>query len=1178
MVCDLLKQEIVILDGATGTLIQQYGLEESDYRADLFQNHSVPLKGNNDILSLTQPEIIKAIHKKYVDAGADIIETNTFNSNAVSQEEYHCADLVYTLNKTGAQLAREEVAKADRPVFVAGSIGPTSKTLSLSPDALHPEYRAINFDSLSAAYQEQVRGLIDGGADLLLVETIFDGLNAKAALNAITLVQKEKNTDLPVMMSVTISSKGGRLLTGQSLEAFFAAIAHYPLLSFGLNCSFGASDLYPCIERLSAFLPCYLSIYPNAGLPNATGEYDETPQLTANYLKKMATSGLLNLAGGCCGTTPAHIQAIREALKDIPPRKIPLKNKKSVFSGLETVKIDKNSNFTLVGERTNVAGSAKFARLVREQKLEEAATIARKQIETGASIIDINMDDAMLESAKEMETFTRYISNDPDIAKVPLMIDSSDWNTILVGLKNAQGKSIVNSISLKEGEAEFLRKAIEIRNLGGAVVVMAFDEKGQAVNYQQKIDICKRAYTLLTEKANYPPQNIIFDVNVLSIGTGLEEHDNYAVDFINAVHWIKNNLSGCLTSGGISNLSFAFRGNNMVREAMHSVFLYHAIKAGLDMAIVNPAALQHYDDIEPELLENVENVILNTSHKATEELIAYAEKIKNIQTDSKNDKSEIWRETSLKQRLEQALVKGITDFLKEDLAEAISVYDTPVAIIEGPFMQGMERVGELFGEGKLFLPQVVKSARVMREAVALLQPEIEKIKNLEAVVKRPKMLLATVKGDVHDIGKNIVSIVLSCNNIEVVDLGVMVDNHTIIQAVKEQQPDFIGVSGLITPSLKEMEALCILLQKEQLDIPLLIGGATTSSVHTAVKLAPLHDYGVIQGGDASKSAIIIKRLLQDEQGFIEEVKEKQKQIRTQYAQRNRQLISYSEAQQKVPAFSRESYLQSDVFGIKNVEINNLDINELIPFIDWTPFFHFWGFKGKCLDLIQSNVEAQKLHQSALEILSEIIAGNEFEASIVLNFYNAYSEEEVIVLDGKYRLPMLRQQKEGTVCLSLADFFPKKSSRQTSKVGLFTLKVSDKKDFSDKRDFQYLLRSSLCARLAEALAEWMQAQYENGDKIIRPAFGYPACPDHSIKKDVFDLLKAEEKIDIHLLPSFAISPSTSLCGMMIAHPEAHYFGINAIGDDQFTTYFTHRAITEKESEKLIGHLLTDKQQN
>jgi 5-methyltetrahydrofolate--homocysteine methyltransferase len=1172
MIRKLIKEKILIMDGATGTLIQQYKLQEKDYRPKQLSSFPVPLKGNNDILNLSKPHIIREIHRCYIDAGADIIETNTFNSNAISQEEYHCSNLVYRLNREGATIAKIEASMATRPVFVAGSIGPTSKTLSLSPDALHPEYRSINFSRLTDVYAQQVRGLIDGGVDILLVETIFDGLNAKAALYAIAIVQQEKKTDIPVMISVTIAGKSGRLLTGQSLQAFYTSIAYYPLLSFGLNCSFGATDLYPYMQELSQFLPCYLSIYPNAGLPNETGDYEETPDMMAFYLNEMAKDGLLNIAGGCCGTTPEHIQAIAGILGNSPPRIPPAANANTFLSGLDTLVIDREQKiFIPVGERTNVAGSSKFARLIREEKLEEAAVIARKQIENGAYIIDVNMDEAMLDSAKEMRKFLRYINNDPNIAKTPFMIDSSDWKTLVTGLKHAQGKSIVNSISLKEGEEDFLEKASEIRKLGAAVVVMAFDEEGQAVSYQRKIDICQRAYTLLTEKASYPPQDIIFDVNVLTIGTGLEEHNNYAVDFIKAVQWIKTHLPGCLTSGGVSNLSFAFRGNNTVREAMHSVFLYHAVRAGLDMAIVNPTALPVYSNIEPELLQAVEHVILNTSPQATEQLIGLAEQLKNKHVETKIAKTEEWRTHPLPERLAYALTKGITDYLPEDIAEALSD-SAPVAIIEGPLMQGMERVGSLFEEGKMFLPQVVKSARAMREAVLLLQPEMER--QTQKKSERPKIVLATVKGDVHDIGKNIVSIVLSCNNMDVIDIGVMIDNAKIVQAAKEHHADFIGVSGLITPSLHEMEALCVLLEKEQLHIPLIVGGATTSAVHTAVKLATQYEHCVVRGSDASKTATLIKRLLQEGNDYIKEVKTEQEQIRKQYHNQNSPILFYSDAQEKAPTFADESYLQPDRFGKQNFLIQDMNLSELLPLIDWTPFFHFWGFKGIYPEIIHANQEAELLYQTARETLDSLVVANELEASLVVNFYDACSEHDAIILNDSYPLPMLRQQRKGETCLSLADFVSPKSTGHYSKVGLFVLKVSDKKQIQDSKDFQHLIRSSLCARLTEAFAQWMHHQCDKGCKMIRPAFGYPACPDHSLKKDVFTMLQAEEKIAVHLTSSCAIDPSTSLCGMLIAHPEARYFGIHAIGREQFIHYCRQRSISEQQGKKWIGYLITD----
>ncbi len=1176
MIKEEIKQRILILDGAMGTAIQKYKLGEADFRGEEFAGHPVNLKGDNDVLNLTRPDIIRAIHRAYIEAGADIIETNTFNSNAVSQEEYQCTALVYRLNYEGAKLAKAEASQVTgRNVYVAGSIGPTSCTLSLSPDVNRPEYRPVDFDTLVAAYSEQVSGLIDGGADLLLAETVFDGLNAKAALYAIEKVQEEKGTNLPVMLSATINDKSGRTLTGQSLEALYTAVGHYPLLSFGLNCSFGATDLFPFIERLAKIVTCALSIYPNAGLPNEMGEYDESPELTASYLKQMAAGRLLNIAGGCCGTTPAHIKAIRETLQGMSPRIAPEHTPQLIVSGLDRVVVDKElNNFINVGERTNVAGSLKFAKLIHAQAYDEASLIARKQIEDGASIIDINMDDAMLDSAKEMATFVRIISNDPDISKAALMVDSSDWATILAGLKNAQGKCIVNSISLKEGETVFLEKAREIHRLGAAVVVMAFDEQGQAATFERKIEICERAYKILTGKAGFQPEDIIFDVNVLAIGTGIEEHNNYGVDFIRAVEWIKKNLPGSRTSGGISNLSFSFRGNNPVREAMHSVFLYHAINVGLDMGIVNPAMLQVYDDIEPELLQAVEDVVLNRKPEATERLIELAEKIKGTKTaDGKPVKNEEWRTRPLDERLSYALVKGVTEYLPADLAEALTVYSAPVEIIEGPLMQGMDKVGTLFGEGKMFLPQVVKSAKAMKTAVAILQPEIEKHNASGGRnVTRHKVVIATAKGDVHDIGKNIVNIVLTCNNFDVIDLGVMVENERIIAAAKEHGADIIGVSGLITPSLNEMEGLCELLQKEQLALPLIVGGATTSTVHTAVKLAPKYDYCVIQGGDASRTAGIIKRLFQDREGYINQAKAEQEEVRRHYYNKQDNLLSYTEAQSKAPVFDWKSF-DTGNFGEHNLTGRNMDLRELADRIDWTPFFHFWGFKGKFPEIIHTNDEADQTYQAALEMLGTVIAGQEFEASIVVRFFNAYAENDEIVLDNGHRLPMLRQQKNDAECLSLTDYIRPKAEG-TSCIGLFTLKVEDRFRCQDCRDFDHLLREALCSRLTEALAEWMQEQVGEGLPMIRPAFGYSACPDHSLKKDVFDLLDAPGQIGVNLTSSYAIIPTTSLCGMLIVHPEARYFSISKIGKDQLKDYCAKRGIDETEGKRLLGNLISE----
>ena len=1136
-----LQDRIYILDGATGTALQQFRLTEADFRGEEFARHPIPLKGNNDVLNITRPDVIRQVHQNYIDAGADIIETNTFNANAISQTEYGCTEWVERFNLEGARLAKE-VASAckEREIYVAGSIGPTDKSLTLAPDPDQPTYRIVNFDTLANAYAGQVAALIEGGVDLLLVETIYDGLNAKAALYAIAKVQEEKGTNLPVMLSATVNDKSGRTLTGQSLEALFTSLSHYPILSFGLNCSFGAKELHHFLRELAPRIPCYISIYPNAGLPNEMGEYDESPEFTALCLQNMAKEGLINIAGGCCGTTPDHIRAIANALKDIPPRKVPTPTHQLKVSGLDTVVVDKElNNFINIGERTDVAGSAKFARLIREKNYTEAATIARKQIEAGASIIDINMDDAMLDGTAEMERFVRIISNEPDIAKAAFMIDSSKWETILAGLKNTQGKCIVNSISLKEGEEEFLYKAKEIQRLGAAVVVMAFDEEGQATTFQRKIDICQRAYNLLTTQAGFTPENIIFDVNILAIGTGIEEHNNYAVDYIEAVRWIKQNLKGCRTSGGVSNLSFSFRGNNTVREAMHSVFLYHAIRAGLDMAIVNPAMLQVYDEIDPVLLKAVEDVVLNRTPEATETLLSLAEKYKETKGEVKTVQQEEWRNHSLEERLGHALIKGITDYLTDDLQEALTQYTSPVEIIEGPLMKGMERVGQFFGEGKMFLPQVVKSAKVMKEAVHILQPEIERHNaSGQNITRRPRVVIATVKGDVHDIGKNIVNIVLTCNNLEVIDLGVMVDNQSIIKAAKEHGADIIGVSGLITPSLGEMENLCELLQKEQLQIPLIVGGATTSTVHTAVKLAPKYDYCVVSGGDASRTVGIIKRLLSDRENYIREIKDEQENIRTLYNRHQQKQISLEEARRRAPRYDWD-HVTPTTFGEHNLLVKRLNLEDLVEKIDWTPFFHFWGFKGKYPEIIYTNDEADRTYQAALDMLGKVIAGNEFDASIIVRFFDAYSENEDIVLDGQHRFTMPRQQTDLEECLSLADFvIPKEKG--IGSVGLFCLKVKDDHQCNDCHDFEHLLRESLCARLAEACAEWMQEKINEGTHVIRPAFGYPTCPDHAMKKLAFDILDAPAQIGVQLTEGYSIYPSTSLCGMLISHPKAKYF--------------------------------------
>ena len=1190
-IMELMRSRILILDGAMGTCIQGYNLTPDDFLGG---------KGNNDILNLTREDIVLSIHKAYIGAGADIIETNTFSGNAISQRDYGQEGNVYEINLKGAQIARKAADAAaagelvtaageriaPRKVLVAGSMGPTVKSLSLSPDANEPQRRDVSFTQMAQAYKEQVAALVEGGVDLLLVETVYDALNAKAALYAI---EEVAGKDFPVMVSATVNDRSGRLLSGHTLSALYTALQHYPIMSFGLNCSFGAKDLAPFIEQLQG-LPCAVSIYPNAGLPNEMGQYDETPEYTAKHVKELAQKGWLNVAGGCCGTTPAHIEAIAGALKGASPRDFAQNCHSSLadmyLSGLEELRVNRQEcNFVNVGERTNVAGSAKFARLIREKEYAQAADIARKQIEEGATIIDINMDDAMLNGAEEMETFVRYISNDPDIAKVPFMIDSSNWETILAGLHNSSGRGIVNSISLKEGEEEFLAKARQIKALGATVIVMAFDEQGQAVTFERKIEICSRAFNLLVEQVGFKPNEIIFDVNILAIGTGIEEHNNYAVDFIKAVRWIKENLKGAKTSGGVSNLSFSFRGNNTVREAMHSVFLYHAIAAGLDMAIVNPGMLQVYDNIEPQLLKRVEAVVLNDIAllgeeagkyaNPTEALIELAQEIKAREIAAKEAaaggvpaaKVVEWRNGSLQQKLEHSLVKGITEYLAQDMGDALESYGSPVEIIEGPLMQGMDKVGDLFSQGKMFLPQVVKSAKVMKEAVAILEPHIQEHNAGQGISHKDTVVIATAKGDVHDIGKNIASIVLSCNNLNVVDLGVMVENAAIVEAAFEHKASLIGVSGLITPSLEQMELLCRMLQEnkgrmlEQLGylIPVIVGGATTSSVHTAVKLAPLYDGPVIHGGDASRTAGICKRLLSGaREEFIAALEQEQAQIREAYENRNIKCFTLEQAREMAEKFLPDSFIQVEGYGEDNLTVRDLPLNHLHDYIDWNAFLNFWGFKGKFTEIIyredEKGEQAEKIYQQAVELLGEAMVGGEFEASAVVNFYEAASAvedgEDVILIYDKpegeviSRFPMPRQRRQGSGYRSVADYFPAAGGDPAhSVIGVFAVKVEDlrEKEF-DHKSYEFLLRHSLCARLTDALATWVQEQVAMGQHIIRPAFGYPACPSHALKKTAFELLDAQNRLGVQLTESYAVYPTTVICGLLVAHPQAEYFGV------------------------------------
>ncbi len=1132
MIEKLLSHRILILDGAMGTAIQAFGLTEEDYRGTEFASWPTQLKGNNDILNITAPNYIKEIHNRYIEAGADIISTNTFNANAISQSEYGCADYVEQINLCGAKLARKCADNyTERKIFVAGSMGPTGKTLSLSPDINRPEFRATDFDTMSSAYYAQAKALIEGGVDMLLLETCFDALNTKAALYAIQKLNSQLKRTIPVMVSVTINDKSGRTLTGATIHAFYTAIKHYPIISFGLNCSFGVTELRPFIEKISESVDCYVSIHPNAGLPNEMGEYDEAPAHTAKHLKDMAEAGLLNIAGGCCGTTFEHIKAIAEALKGVCPRPLKEQPKQLIVSGLESFIIDKEHyNFTNIGERTNVAGSRKFARLISEKSYEEAAQIAAKQIEDGASIIDINMDDSMLNSAEEMERFTRYISNDPQIAKAAVMIDSSDWDTVLAGLKSLQGKCIVNSISLKEGEASFIAKAQELKRFGAAVVVMAFDEEGQATTYNRKIQICQRAYTLLTEEVQFNPEDTIFDVNVLSVATGIEEHANYGVDFIRAVEWIKKNLPGAKTSGGVSNLSFAFRGNNTVREAMHSVFLYHAISAGLDMAIVNPSMLQIYSEIEPSLLKAVEDVILNRTPNATDTLIALAEKIKGEASQgTPTQHMEESDSATVEERLARALCTGKTDTLQADLLKALTEsQNNPVTVIEGPLMRGMEQVGTLFGEGKMFLPQVVKSAKVMKQAVEILQPYINAQNSKNESVSRPKAIIATAKGDVHDIGKNIVAIVLECNNFQVIDLGVMVDNQTIIEAVKAENPAIVGISGLITPSLKEMEALCSMMQSEALEIPLIVGGATTSEVHTAVKLAPLYNHAVIYGGDASRTSVIAKRLLTWPAQTIAEIKERQEEVRALYHSKDREehTLEYATAHAPELTIPTEhpscSELKSRIPAKPNIE-------QIAEHIDWLQFMLFWGYKGASLEKILENESARETYNNAQQLLKEVIIDGSINVNYAIEILNAHKEQNSIVFGNGTTMPIQRSLSAKDNFISLVDYLP--AAREIP-VGIFCVTAKDTHHHCDCKSYNHLMRQALCARLAEAATAWLHETIYNDVNSMRPAFGYPMCPDHSLKRTAFDILNAETRLGVSLTESYAINPSTSTCGLFV----------------------------------------------
>lgn len=1164
-----LSKRILILDGAMGTMLQRKGLQ-----------------GNSESFNLTNPETIGEIHNEYIEAGADIITANSFSANSISQSEYNLSEKAGQMAEAAARIARKAADEAPRKIWVAGSVGPTSKSLSLAQNINDPIFRPYSFDGMAEAFEVQIRGLVKGGVDLLLFETCFDALNTKAALYAIGHIPEA--SDIPIMISASMSDRSGRTLTGQTMEAFYRSVQHCSPLSFGLNCSLGAEEMIPLIAEVASFATCAVSCYPNAGLPNEMGEYDETPSQMAESVRKMALAGSVNIVGGCCGTTPEHIKAVAEAVKGISPRAIPEPDDVLYVSGLESVAVDRKNNFTNVGERTNVAGSRKFAKLIAAGDYETGLQIAAGQIENGASIIDINMDDAMLDSRLEMEKFLRYVSNDPAVAKAAIMIDSSHWETLVTGLKNAQGKCIVNSISLKEGEEIFIEKAREIKALGAAIIVIAFDEEGQATTYDRKVEICRRAYSLLTSKVGVRPCDIIFDVNVLPVGTGIPEHSRYGIDFIEAVRWIKGNLPGCRTSGGISNLSFSFRGNNTVREAMHSVFLYHAISAGLDMGIVNPGMLRVYDEIEPGLLRCVEDVILDLDDEATERLIEKAAGILG-EKDSANGKSGAGgcpgastgsatgqsghpsgaepAEATVEERLVRALVKGDSSGLESDIKECLTKYEKPVQIIDGPLMSGMARVGELFGAGKMFLPQVVKSAKTMKNAVALLQPYIEE-RGGESEVKKPRIVFATVKGDVHDIGKNITEIVLSCNGFEIVDLGVMVPKETILEKAAECSADLIGVSGLITPSLYQMEEICKEMTARGLDTPLLVGGAAASALHTAVRLAPLYGH-VFYGQDASASAVLANQLITDREGTEAAEHKKQEHLRKLYAQSSQKKAGHKPVE-PFPAFS---FIKGKPFG--NISGKRLGIEEVEPFFDWNMFAAIWGIKSGT-----GHDELRKLHADAHKEIDRLKNGNACRITISARFDGCHSEEDDIV-SKDFRLPMLRQEGER----SLADFVPPKEYGFESPMGMFAISVRTESHPSGcdcpacGTEYGPMLTRAVRLTLAEAASEWLSRHIHkelpsefSGAKVIKPAAGYSSCPDHTLKRDVLRLLPDSKRLGITLLESCAMIPDASICGLIFIHPDATYPEIRRVSQKAIDEYARRRGMSDSEKARFLGHLL------
>jgi 5-methyltetrahydrofolate--homocysteine methyltransferase len=1279
---DVLKNRILVLDGAMGSLIQEYKLSDADYRGEKFKDFPHEVKGNNDMLSITRPDVIKEIHAKYFEAGADIAETNTFSGTSIAMADYHMEDYVYELNYESAKIAREvadEFTAKDpsKPRYVTGSIGPTNRTLSLSPDVNDPGFRAVTFDELVDAYYEQIQGLMDGGADLLLVETIFDTLNAKAALFAIDLYQKdradgtirplkstsipkrtsnnEKQTSkIPIMVSGTITDASGRTLSGQTTEAFLTSISHLDLLSVGLNCALGADLMRPYVQILAKEAPFLVSAHPNAGLPNEMGEYDQTPSEMAVIVEDFLQNGFMNIIGGCCGTTPAHIAEIAKVAAKYPPRVIPTFEPIQKLSGLEPLNITKETNFVNVGERCNVTGSKKFARLIRENDYEAAIAVAREQVDGGAQVIDVNLDEGMIDGVEAMKTFLNLLMAEPDIAKLPIMIDSSKWEVIEAGLKCVQGKSIVNSISLKEGEAKFIESAEKVKRYGASTVVMAFDEQGQADSFERRKEICQRAYDILVNKVNFPPQDIIFDPNILTVATGMEEHNNYAVDFINATRWIKENLPYAKVSGGVSNISFSFRGNEPVREAMHTVFLYHAIKAGMDMGIVNAAQLGVYSDIPADMLEMCEDVLLNRREDATDRMIKFAETVKSKGKEVVVDNK--WRDQPVGKRLEHALIKGLTEFIDEDVEEARQLVEKPLHVIEGSLMDGMNVVGDLFGEGKMFLPQVVKSARVMKKAVAYLLPfiEEEKLRNhvegeAETSSSAGKILLATVKGDVHDIGKNIVGVVLGCNNYEIIDLGVMVQTEKILAAAREHNVDIIGLSGLITPSLDEMVGVAKEMERQGFTIPLLIGGATTSRIHTAVKIDPHYSGPVIHVLDASKSVPVAGRLMQNEQTnkeIYDEIKAQYAQLRIDHAsrQKDKNYVPIEKARLNTPKIDWDNFKATKPQFLGNKYFMDYDLAEIAKYIDWTPFFSTWQLSGKYPKIFENEIvgaEAKKLFDDANVLLKEIIDNKLLTARAVVGFYPANAVGDDIILhdfeeitreipcekhgvhqhtsynvlsntvvsedgnlmaqtDTQTVLHHLRQQGQKAANLPnycLSDFIAPETTGKDDYIGAFAVTAGIgieplvEKYEKDHDDYNSIMVKALADRLAEAFAElmhertrkefWGYATDENAtpeelisEKYvgIRPAPGYPACPDHTEKKALFDLLQAEDKIGIQLTESFAMYPASSVSGFYFSNPESKYFPIGKIAKDQVKDYAERKGMSLELTEKWLAPVL------